>query len=223
MKGRWLRVLELLLFLAVPLVFYEGLTMAVFFVYQVLCPQVRQEHALLLTGIAGSAAAVVLGISYLLLIRPEYARRRKGRSRRSLAAHLLMLPAAAASCVAGNILVAFLNIQSEAFDQVNTLLFMPSLKLQLVCMVLVIPLTEELIFRGFAFGKLRTVWGFWPSAFCSALYFGIFHGNLPQGIYAFLIGLELAFCCEWFGGVYASYLFHAVVNLVAVLLMNAFA
>lgn len=196
MGRRSLRALAVLAFLAVPLVFYEGLTMAVFLIYRLLCPAVRQEHALLLTGIAGTAAAVVLGTGYWLLVRLEYRRRLGRQKRRSMFAHLLLLPAAVVSCVGGNILVALLNIRSETFEQVNELLFMPSLGMQLICMVVVIPLTEELIFRGFAFGRLRSLWGFWPSAVCSALYFGIFHGNLPQGIYAFLIGLELAFCCE---------------------------
>lgn len=222
MGRRSRQVLAVLAFLAVPLVFYEGLTMVVFFAYRLLCRTVRQEHALLLTGIAGAAAALFLGIGYWFLVRPEYRQQLGKRRRRSLISHLLIFPAAVVSCVAGNILVALLNIQSETFDQVNELLFMPSLQMQLVCMVLVIPLTEELIFRGFAFGKLRSVWGFLPSAVCSALYFGIFHGNLPQGIYAFAIGLELAFCCEWFGGLYASYLFHAAVNLTSVLLMYVF-
>ncbi len=222
MGRRSLRALAVLAFLAVPLMFYEGLTAAIFFVYQRLCRSVRPEHALLLTGIAGAASAVFLGIGYWLWVRPDYRRRLRKKRRPFLASHLWIVPAAVVSCVAGNILVTLMNIQSEAFDQVEELLFMPSLQMQLVCMVLVIPLTEELIFRGFAFGKLRSVWSFWPSALCSALYFGIFHGNLPQGIYAFFIGLELAFCCEWFGGLYAAYLFHAVVNLTSVLLMYAF-
>lgn len=56
----------------------------------------------------------------------------------------------------------------------------------------VAPITEELIFRGYIQGALSR-YGKKFSILCSALFFGIFHGNLIQTPYAFLAGLLLGY------------------------------
>lgn len=57
---------------------------------------------------------------------------------------------------------------------------------------IVAPITEELIFRGYIQGTLSR-FGKKFSILCSALLFGIFHGNLVQTPYAFLAGLLLGY------------------------------
>ena len=57
---------------------------------------------------------------------------------------------------------------------------------------IVAPITEELIFRGYIQGALSR-YGKKFSIICSALLFGIFHGNLVQTPYAFLAGLLLGY------------------------------
>ena len=56
----------------------------------------------------------------------------------------------------------------------------------------VAPITEELIFRGYIQGALSR-YGKKFSILCSAFLFGIFHGNLVQTPYAFLVGLLLGY------------------------------
>ena len=57
---------------------------------------------------------------------------------------------------------------------------------------IVAPITEELIFRGYIQGALSR-YGKKFSILCSALFFGIFHGNLIQTPYACLTGLLLGY------------------------------
>ena len=54
------------------------------------------------------------------------------------------------------------------------------------------PVSEELIFRGFVLRSLRP-YGKRFAILCSAFLFGIFHGNLLQTPYAFLMGLVLGY------------------------------
>lgn len=54
------------------------------------------------------------------------------------------------------------------------------------------PLAEELVFRVILYGWIRRYTGFWVSALISSLAFGMYHGNLIQGAYAFAIGMILA-------------------------------
>lgn len=59
------------------------------------------------------------------------------------------------------------------------------------------PFFEEILFRGYVLRTLRP-YGKRFSILFSALLFGLFHGNLLQGPYAFLVGLILGYlACEY--------------------------
>ena len=58
------------------------------------------------------------------------------------------------------------------------------------------PLSEELLFRGILFERLRMALPFFWAALGSAAFFGLVHGNWAQGIYATLMGLILAWLYE---------------------------
>ena len=52
----------------------------------------------------------------------------------------------------------------------------------------------------------------------SAVFFGIYHGNMVQLIYGMIAGLMLGYLCEKFGTMKAPILAHVVINTVAVIL-----
>ena len=52
----------------------------------------------------------------------------------------------------------------------------------------------------------------WVAVMISALLFGLYHGNLVQGIYAFIMGCLLALVYEWTGSFVAPVLFHMIAN-----------
>ena len=64
--------------------------------------------------------------------------------------------------------------------------------IQLIYTLILAPVAEELIFRGVIFQVLRK-YGRVFAIVASALLFGIYHGNLPQGIFAFVIGILFAY------------------------------
>ena len=51
-----------------------------------------------------------------------------------------------------------------------------------------------------------------------SILFGVGHGNLPQGLYAMVLGLLLACIYEKFRNIAAPILFHIVVNITSLLL-----
>ena len=79
------------------------------------------------------------------------------------------------------------------------------------------PLAEEAVFRSGIYGFLRPRLGTRASAFCSALAFGLYHGNWIQGIYGFMMGILLAWGYE--RSRYRKYavvvLMHGAANLAA--------
>ncbi len=82
---------------------------------------------------------------------------------------------------------------------------------------LVIPIAEELLFRGVVYKRLKLYFGVTPALIGSALIFGIMHVNLVQFLYAAVIGLLLAFVLEKTGKLSMAVFFgHIAANLVAV-------
>ena len=81
------------------------------------------------------------------------------------------------------------------------------LPLQLLLAGLIAPAAEELLFRRLLLRRLVA----------SALCFGLFHGNLNQFFYAFLLGLVLAELALSTGCLWQAVLLHALVNLFSIL------
>lgn len=73
------------------------------------------------------------------------------------------------------------------------------------------PIAEELIFRGVIFQTLRK-YGRSFAILASALLFGIYHGNLPQGMFAFVIGVLFAYITAEYS-IYWSILIHIFNNI----------
>lgn len=76
------------------------------------------------------------------------------------------------------------------------------------------PFVEEVIFRGFLYGRMRVympkVW----AVLASSLLFGIYHGNMVQGVYGFLMGILFALVYDRYQNFYLAVIMHAIVNLV---------
>lgn len=81
---------------------------------------------------------------------------------------------------------------------------------------LIAPAAEELLFRRLLLRRLRP-YGERFALVASALCFGLFHGNLNQFFYAFLLGLVLAELALSTGCLWQAVLLHALVNLLSIL------
>jgi len=77
---------------------------------------------------------------------------------------------------------------------------------------LLIPIMEEIVFRGFIFKRMRLKAGFYISALVSAALFGAYHMNLVQFVYAFVMGFVMCMVFECYGGIAASIIFHMAAN-----------
>lgn len=77
------------------------------------------------------------------------------------------------------------------------------------------PLIEELIFRKGVFLGLRKRIPYAPAAALSSFLFAIFHMNMLQGTYAFLMGMIMCALYEEDGGFRAPLAFHIGANLMA--------
>lgn len=78
-------------------------------------------------------------------------------------------------------------------------------------------LIEEFVFRGMLFSTYKKS-KMLPAVFVSAFLFGCMHLNLNQFVYAFALGVYLAFLVEATGSIFSSMLAHFTINFTGVLI-----
>ena len=86
--------------------------------------------------------------------------------------------------------------------------------LEFVSSFMIIPLAEELTFRGALYSELNTRVKVIPAAILSALIFGLMHGISIHVGYAFICGFVLALVYHFSGSIWVSYIVHSVFNLM---------
>lgn len=105
---------------------------------------------------------------------------------------------------------------SAGFKEANDSFFAGGILYEFLGSCLVIPIAEELLYRGVVFKRLRVFLGVWPAVLLSAIIFGTVHANLVQFLYAGILGLLLAFLLQTTGKLYAPILGHIAANVAAV-------
>jgi len=77
----------------------------------------------------------------------------------------------------------------------------------------IVPITEEMTFRGVFFGQLRKGFGPWMSVILCALGFGLMHGLTIHIGYAIVCGLIIASCYYLTDSLIAPVILHMVFNI----------
>lgn len=105
---------------------------------------------------------------------------------------------------------------SERYEETSEALYAGSTWMELLGAGVGAAISEELLMRGLLYQRLRDMMEAKAAIFWSALIFGIFHGNIVQGTYAFLMGLFFAWLKERFHTVLIPMLAHMSANLFVV-------
>jgi uncharacterized protein len=84
----------------------------------------------------------------------------------------------------------------------------------LLLIAFVIPIWEELFFRGFLYKWFRNRLGVWGAIALSALVFGVFHLIPLQMLLAGIMGVALAWVYERSDSLWAPILMHSINNLI---------
>ncbi len=93
------------------------------------------------------------------------------------------------------------------------------LGLMALAAVVVAPVCEEIIFRGYLYPAAKRFAGRWVAFFASAAVFAMAHGTLPQLPMLFLLGLTLALSYELTGSIWAPIAIHFCNNAFTVLIL----
>ena len=91
-------------------------------------------------------------------------------------------------------------------------------------LVIAAPLAEEVLFRGYLYGKLRKAVPVWVAMLVTSALFGFVHGQLNVAIDVFVLSLVMCILREITGSIWAGVLLHSIKNAVAfyILFINPF-
>lgn len=221
-------IVSSVMYLAIILVIGCGIS-GMTYIPDTLFNELNNQLSLLLTGLGAIFASIPLGILYVLFLCQQDTDCQQAVTARPVHLHmnlrqaLRIIALGFSLCICVNALLLTLPFSWDTFDEVGDLLYTPSLLHQFLCVGLIVPFAEELVFRGLGYGKMRLMLPVKPAVIISALYFGIYHGNLLQGIYATILGMVLAWIMESYGALSAAYLLHASANVMSILISNTVA
>ena len=81
-------------------------------------------------------------------------------------------------------------------------------------MAFLIPLSEEMVFRGALYGHLERAFKPWMAVIITALTFGAMHGMSIHIGYALICGIIITFCYYYTGSIISSVILHSIFNLL---------
>lgn len=88
-----------------------------------------------------------------------------------------------------------------------------------IALVVIAPVAEEIIFRGFLYGKLRSKLSVIPSMLIVSVIFGVLHGQWNVGVNVFAMSLVLCGLREITGTIYSGMVVHILKNGLAFYLL----
>jgi hypothetical protein len=171
-----------------------------------------------------SATALLMIPAVVLLFRRDWKRRYEFGIQKaeqvSLGHYILLIPLGIIACIVSNNIISMseLALYSDSYQSTSEALYSASLPVMLVGLGIIVPIAEEFMFRGLLYNRIKDLVSWKKAWVLSALLFGVYHGNLVQGIYGFLAGLLLVYVYEKYGSMRAPIVLHAVLNMTSVLI-----
>ncbi len=127
---------------------------------------------------------------------------------------LLILLGIAASIGCNQLLsLTHLAEKSQSYQGTREYLYSGGFWISLLTVGVLVPIAEELLFRGYIFNKLKELCKPQTVIIITALIFGIYHMNPVQFVYAFVMGLILGYVLQRFQSIFAAVLVHMSANI----------
>lgn len=125
-----------------------------------------------------------------------------------------------AFCLGVNVVIVMSGLAAKdtSYINVSSAMYSEGLAVMLICQGIIVPIAEELMFRGVLYKRCREQMQFFGAAFAVACFFAFIHGSLTQVGYTLVLGMFLAYFYEKFGSLKAAVLLHMLVNVVSIVI-----
>lgn len=161
-------------------------------------------------------AVIALPVIYFIFYDKKEGKCEKKR------AYFWVILLAMGACVVLNAFISITKLPefSPTYQELSKLIYTGNFWLEFVTAGLVVPVLEELVFRGVLFKRLSYVTKLPLAIIISSVIFGIIHGNLVQFVYATLLGAIMCFVYIRCKNILAPILMHMTANTISVLLSD---
>ncbi len=134
--------------------------------------------------------------------------------------YVLLAMATVGTVLGVNLLMTLVGVvdKSASYQAVMEDQYAAWLPVGLICYGVITPIAEEILFRGIIYNSVKRMFQLRSAMIISAALFGMYHGNTVQGIYAFVMGLLMAYMYEYFGDYRVPVAIHMVSNVLAYIL-----
>ena len=187
--------------------------------YMILLEQFLQHYSL----VAAVLALATIPMTAILFTRDRKAERQMQLPARQMAPgrqYAWILLFGTVLCVGANVIIAMsgLAMKDVSYFSSSEKLYSEGILVMLVCQGLIIPIAEELMFRGVLFKRCREQMSFYGAAISVSCFFALIHGSITQLIYTLILGMFLAYFYEKYGSLKAPVLLHILVNSVSIII-----
>ena len=205
----------------------QALVVGAFWILAKLGVQLSAVNSVLLNTIS---TALIYAITILLVIGLPWLIKRKkttaadiGMSRLLSWTDILITPAGLiVYLIASAILITIVGMLVPSFDAnqaqevgFNNLSSQYEFVLAFIVLVVAVPVAEEILFRGYLFGKLKKVVPVWAAVLVTSILFGALHGSWNVAIDTIALSVVLCVLRELTGSLWPSILLHMAKNGIA--------
>lgn len=177
----------------------------------------------LLLGIQSIASIVTIGV-FALWYYLRIANKRRPSIKKIVAGKTLVwisLVAIGAQLGIMVIMQGLIPVFPKTFEKYEIHIGALDIGVSLISFILVVfiaPISEEFIFRAVIFNKAKRIMSFTGANILQSVLFGVMHGNIIQGVYAFALGLLIGIVYEKRQSIMVPIFLHMVFNLSSVLI-----
>lgn len=146
-----------------------------------------------------------------------------GRYKYPLSSYIFIIIGSVSLCIGLNCLMMMSGLVeiSESYEATADALYNMEIMLQVIGLGIIIPLAEEMLYRGVIYRRLQNVFNIKVGIVMSAIMFGMVHGNTVQIIYGFIAGLVFAWLYSEFNSLKVPVLAHCVMNLTSIFITGS--
>lgn len=177
------------------------------------------NNILLITAIA-SLVTIPVFLWYMRRDRRRSTMELLGQGEKQAAwKYIFIVIGSSSLCIALNNILTLSQVSelSSAYQTSSDQIYASSLWIQMIGAGILVPIAEEILFRGVIFNRLRMFMTGKKAICISALMFGVYHGNLVQFIYATICGLMLAWVYDKYGSLKAPITAHICMNITVLI------
>ena len=112
----------------------------------------------------------------------------------------------------------YLQVTQQFSNEVQEGLLRGDVWVQVLGLGILVPVMEEILFRGLVYNRMKKYMSIRMAIFGSAAVFALYHGNVVQILFAFPMGLLIIFLYEKWKSLSIPIVFHMAANLSTVIL-----